>query len=158
MRRILWEPEPIEMAPAFWVAPVVPPPPVIVVPDTPSGNGHKRMKIRDLEQHEKDKIETLLFVPSNGQIYPDMCVQFKATKLPAEVAIFQVTGYVTALHGRVARGKLHVRNAGAYETFIRNHRALWRTYDSPRYKAMREQALPVNQHRTPRFAAVSTRR
>lgn len=122
-----------------------------------SGNGHKAEKKRDLEVFEKNKIETKLFIPNNGQIGPDMCVEFKMKHLPDDVAIFQVTGYVTALHGKVRKGKLHLRNMDAYEKFLREHQALWRTYDSPRYREMRR-LPPVNQHRKPRFAAVATHR
>ena len=124
---------------------------------TRSGNGHKALKTRDLESLEKNKIETKLFIPNNGCIGPDMCVEFKMKHLPDDVAIFQITGYVTALHGKVARGKMHLQNMEAYETFIRTHRSLWRTFDSPKYRSMR--ALPpVNRHRQPRFAAVSAHR
>jgi hypothetical protein len=121
-----------------------------------SGNGHKILKVRDLQIHEKNTIETQLFIPNNGQITADLCVEFKTQKLPGEVSIFQVTGYVTCLHGKVARGKLRVGDIRSYENFIKAHRSLWKTYDSDRYKAMRDRAT---QHRTPQFAAYpATRR
>ena len=122
-----------------------------------SGNGHVVAKTRDLKEFERTKIETKLFIPNNGQIKNDMCVEFKMKHLPDDVTIFQVTGYVTALHGKVARGKLHLQNMATYEAFIRQHRTLWRTYDSERYRSMRR-LPPANQHRRPRFAAVSAHR
>jgi len=120
-----------------------------------SGNGHVVAKTRDLTEHEQNKIETRLFLQNNGEIKSDLCVEFKTRHMSSDVSIFQVTGYVTALHGRVARGKLHLSNLAAYETFIRQHRTLWRTYDSERYRSMRR-LPPANQHRRPRFAAVAT--
>jgi hypothetical protein len=167
-RKILWDPEPVASAtvtetPTQTVVTIE-----ATIPSAPtrrvrpaqtktSGNGHTAAKTRELEEFERNKIETKLFIPNNGQIENDMCVEFKMKHLPDDVTIFQVTGYVTALHGRVRNGKLHLRNMEAYERFLRAHQSLWRTYESARYQNMKK-LPPVNRHRKPRFAAVSSHR
>jgi hypothetical protein len=148
-RKILWEPP--QAAEDSPVAVDTSPEPMATEspPVRRSGNGHKSLKHRALEPHEKDKIQSQLFIPHNGMIGKDLCVDFKTQKLPGEVSIFQVTGYVTALHIRVAAGKLRVQDKRSYENFIKGHRNLWKTYDSEKYRAMRQ----PNQHRTPEFQA-----
>jgi len=174
-RKILWQPNPEPDLVAEVIA-VETPPPVQTQPvaETPvpvrtrrvrpaqdpvpaqGGNGHKVLKRRELKDDEKDKIENKLFIAFNGQIGSDLCVEFKTRHMPDAVSIFQITGYVTALHIKVARGLLRVPRPASYETFIREHRTLWRTYDSEKYRSMRR-LPPVNQHRKPHFAPVSTR-
>lgn len=102
------------------------------------GNGHKSQKIRDLTEKEKELIQKKLFMPANGMIGADACVKFRAKYFPAEVTIFQITGCIVSLHRKVAQGLLNLRDMSAYEKFIRSHRNLWKTYDSPRYQAMRK--------------------
>ena len=160
-RKILWEPEPDPV--------LIPEAPVQVLtlepqateqpspPETPSKNGHRIMKVRDLLVPEKDLIRDRLFLPNNGVIEKDLCVWFKAHNLPDEVSIFQVTGYVTCLHGMVARGTLRVRDQRLYENHIKAHRCLWLTYNSPKYAAMRNRVTATPQQPRmigPQFEAV----
>lgn len=101
-----------------------------------NGNGHKKEKVRDLYDSEKAKIQAW-FELLNGCIAPDACVEFKKN-LDDDVKIFQITGYVTALHGTVKRGLIVLRNMEVYETYLRGHRNLWTSYNSPKYVALRE--------------------
>jgi len=102
-----------------------------------NGNGHKKEKIRSLLDAEKDFIRTN-FSALNGQIKDDVCVEMKQNvAIGAEVGIFQVTGFVTYLHGRVAAGELILNDLPAYLEFIKGHRDLWARYNSPKYAAMR---------------------
>jgi hypothetical protein len=170
-RKILWEPEPdpvlIPEAPVqvltldqaltdpFGLEPKAPEQPSF--PETPSKNGHRIMKVRDLLVPEKDLIRDRLFLPNNGVIEKDLCVKFKVQSLPDAVSIFQVTGYVTCLHGMVARGTLRVRDQRLYENHIKAHRCLWLTYNSPKYAAMRNRVTATPQQPRmiePQFEAV----
>jgi hypothetical protein len=109
-----------------------------------TGNGHKSEKTRDLYDHEKDIIRDDLFFPKNGQINNDDCVAFRETRLkdlPAgtssfkEVAIFQITGFVSVLHTRVAEGGILVNDLVAYEAWMRVKygETLWARYNLPLY-------------------------
>lgn len=100
-----------------------------------SGNGHKIEKVRNLDGSEKNGIRSF-FLAKNGCIENDACVEYKK-HLSADVAIFQVTGFVTYLHLCVATGKLTLSNMKNYRTFLKGHRNLWATYDSPKYRALR---------------------
>jgi hypothetical protein len=161
-RKILWEPEPDPV--------LIPEAPVQVLPEdppvwalkpevfrTPSKNGHRIMKVRNLLVPEKDLIRDRLFLPNNGVIGKDLCVRFKVQSLPNEVSIFQVTGYVACLHGMIARGTLRVRDQRSYEDHIKAHRYLWLTYNSPKYAAMRNRVTATPQQPRmiePQFEAV----
>jgi hypothetical protein len=116
-------------------APVDPSIPAVARPR--NGNGHKKEKIRSLLDGEKDFIRTN-FAALNGQIKDDVCVEMKQNAaIGTEVGIFQVTGFVTYLHGRVAAGELILNDLPAYLEFIKGHRDLWARYNSPKYAAMR---------------------
>jgi hypothetical protein len=109
-----------------------------------SKNGHKKEKIRDLYDSEKEKIQ-IWFEQLNGCIANNACVEFKR-QFDAEVKIFQITGYVTALHSNVRRGLIVLRNMEKYEDYLMSHRNLWASYNSPKYVVLRErlsQAVPV---------------
>ena len=114
--------------------------PPAIFPDPPktprSGNGHAKMKVRDLRDSERDIISDF-FMQKNGQIEDKDCVDFRKASLDSEVAIFQVTGFVSYLHNQIAMGKFEVGDMNAYLVHIQNHRNLWKTYDSPKYRAMR---------------------
>lgn len=103
---------------------------------TRSGNGHKKEKVRDLDEPEKHAI-LLWFVRLNGCIGKDACVSFKRDHFDSVVKIFQVTGYVTSLHGQVRRGQLVLSDMPTYETFLLSHRNLWASYSSAKYVALR---------------------
>jgi RNA polymerase sigma factor (sigma-70 family) len=103
-----------------------------------AGNGHKSKKVRELTAREKGLIRKKLFMSVNGMIEPDACVRFKAKYLPKEITIFQITGCIVGFHGEVAKGQLRLSDMKGYEEFIRSHRNLWKTYNSPRYWKMRK--------------------
>jgi hypothetical protein len=104
-----------------------------------SGNGHARARKRSLTEMERNCIRKF-FVAKNGVLANDDCT--KLHKLMGDGAtVFQVTGFVTSLHGEVRRGSLKLSNIKAYESHLRQRRTLWATYDSPRYKAMRAKLL-----------------
>ena len=110
----------------------------VIIPSlepTRSGNGHKSLKKRDLTDSEKNDIRSF-FLNKNGQIENNACVEYKKG-MDSEVAIFQVTGFVSYLHLQIACGKLRVHDMSTYLEFIGSHRNLWSTYDSPKYRAMR---------------------
>ena len=159
-RKINWDPPPDTPDP-----PTPPPPPPKVSRKTEaiplgSGNNHRQAKVRNLTQAERDKIETQLFLANNGQIDHDQCVKFKV-KLAPEVTIFQVTGWVTACHAKVTRGELKVNNREEYDKFIANHRSVWVTYDSEKYRSMKtrmDSSTPKTSYRTPRFQTVPASR
>ena len=110
-----------------------------VVPKKRNGNGHAKNKVRSLLDGEKDSIRTE-FLSLNGQIDEDACVRIKTNKMPPEVSIFQVTGFVTFLHLKVASGEFNVRDPNAYITFLQSHRDMWARYNSPKYAALRKAA------------------
>ena len=62
------------------------------------GNGHKSVKIRILTDHEKKLIRNTLFLPKNGHLKFNDCVDFKRRFDWKDISIFQITGYVTVLH------------------------------------------------------------
>jgi hypothetical protein len=103
-----------------------------------SGNGHKSLKIRDLFDEEKDIIR-MKFMDLNGQIKEDACLEIQK-RLGTEVAIFQVTGFVTYLHLQIAEGKFEVHDMMNYLMFLQSHRNRWATYNSPKYRNKRIQS------------------
>jgi hypothetical protein len=110
------------------------------IPAPRSGNGHKKEKIRSLLGSEKDHIRSE-FIKVNGQIAEDTCVEIKKhPEIGNEIAIFQVTGFVTYIHRQIAMGEFEVQDMASYLTFISTHRALWATYNSPKYQTMRADA------------------
>jgi len=110
----------------------------IPLPPKPrSGNGHKSEKKRPLSDSEKNFIRSE-FMKLNGQFEEDACVSIK-NKLDPDVAIFQVTGFVTYIHLQIARGEIEVPDMNSYLKFIQKHRNKWATYNSPKYQRMRHQ-------------------
>ena len=90
---------------------------------------------------EKSLIEEF-FLEKNGMIRNDICVEFKTQNLPEEISIFQVTGYIVALHRKVTRGDLQVQDQESYKDYIGYHRAVWKSYNSPKYWSMRGKKFP----------------
>lgn len=193
-RKINWEPAIEEPAP-LPPPPVKPPSPVQTVTTAKKtvafqtetkvprqykkrvGNGHKKVKVRDLYDNERDIMRYKLFLPKNGQISDDDCVTFKAQHLPAEVAIFQVTGFISVLHTEVAEGKTQVDDLVAYENWMRVKYGgtLWLRYNLPRYVKVRslnmdlvaqgkqptlkvEKEKPAQISLTPKFTAFAKKR
>lgn len=114
-----------------------------------SGNGHKSEKTRALSDMEKDHIRRF-FEAVNGQIRPDACVKLHGSLVSLgspDISIFQVTGFVTYLHGQAMQGLVTIRDFNRYQTYLQSHRALWAKYNSPRYMAMRAKNLAFNLER-----------
>jgi hypothetical protein len=104
-----------------------------------SGNGHKTAKVRDLNDDEKNHIRRF-FQAVNGEIRPDACVALRnSMTTKSEISIFQVTGFVTYMHGEIMAGLATVRNLPRYLAYLQSHRAMWAKYNSPKYAAMRLQ-------------------
>ena len=78
-------------------------------------NGHKKEKVRPLEDWEKDLIRKE-FIRLNGEITHDSCLEIKK-KLSKKTAIFQVTGFVTRLHEYVKKGTLELHSLEHYYYF-----------------------------------------
>jgi hypothetical protein len=104
-----------------------------------TGNGHKSLKVRDLLNPEKDSIREF-FLFKNGMIGNDDCTSFKL-QMVAEVAIFQITGFVSYLHCKVAEGLLTLQNLIIYEAWMRTkyHDSLWARYNYAVYVKVRTQ-------------------
>jgi hypothetical protein len=107
-----------------------------------NGNGHKKNKKRALTDQERDTIKSA-FLGLNGEIAEDACIPIHQ-KLDPEVSIFQVTGFVTCLHGNVCGGALTVRDMDSYLKFLQGHRSLWAMYNSPKYEAMRAKNATIS--------------
>jgi len=170
-RTIIWTPKPEpEVIPEPVAVAILESPQVETTESPPArntmnrapANGHMSLKKRELFEPEKSLIKNVLFLPNNGIIKPDLCVAFKRQHMPVEVTIFQVTGYVTTLHGQVARGIIRLRDQRTYEANIKARRKLWGTYNTPRYIAMREkaEAQPPQRPRMiePQYEIVPSRR
>ena len=156
-RKVLWEPNPVlkveELVPL--PEPVAPEPPTqhtLVIPEGSRlivqpqrraykkrvGNGHKSTKTRDLMDSDRVLMRDQLFFPQNGQIDDDDCLTFK-DKLPEEVAVFQITGYISVLHRYVAEGRIQVMNLEAYEQWMSSKYggSLWARYNDSKFVAVR---------------------
>jgi hypothetical protein len=72
------------------------------------GNGHKKEKVRNLFNHERDYLRSA-FLLRGGMLNEDDCLGLKAN-MAAEVAIFQITGFISYLHREVAQGKIHLND------------------------------------------------
>lgn len=120
-----------------------------------TGNGHTSEKVRDLENFERGMIRDHLFIPKNGQIEDDDCVIFKNNVSEMnEIAIFQITGFISVLHTQVAEGRLMVNDLVAYELWMRTkYGRLWARYNLPIYataRAVNAQAIATGQTPTAR--------
>lgn len=104
-------------------------------PKQTSLNGHKKEKIRNLFDSEKNKIKEW-FKKKNGCITNDASVEFRKGFNP-DVKIFQITGYIAYLHGQVKRGKLILSDMLSYEKNRTSQRLLWASYDSPKYAVLK---------------------
>lgn len=154
-RKIRWNPDP-EPVVAIEAKPspvpqtgLVPPPPK----PARAGNGHKSVKVRNLDGNEKDVIRTI-FIKEGGTAADDRWVSLHKT-FEHVVGIFQVTGFVSYLHREVAMGKLTFFGIrmSKYEAFMKTRRNLWATYNSPKYRAMRAEAQTAIASPDPKFAS-----
>ena len=154
-RKVLWdkdlavtEPEPVVQTPAPLPTPEVVP----VVQDQQhvvavqpkraykqrTGNGHESTKTRSLYNTERDSMRAF-FLDKGGMIDNDDCVTFKLKALPADVSIFQVTGFISVLHAEVAEGRTQVKDLVAYEAWMRaKYSNLWARYNHPMYVQIRK--------------------
>lgn len=104
-------------------------------PTVKNGNNHKVAKKRPLTTLERNMIRER-FIVQNGQFERYEAAALR-TQLNQSVSIFQVTGYITTLHGEVSKGNLTLGNRSAYDRFIESHRRHWRTYKGKKYDKMR---------------------
>ena len=110
-----------------------------------SGNGHKSLKVRDLYDQERNDMQFGLFIPQNGMICDDDCLAYRQRMIDAgswnpDIAIFQVTGFISVLHTMVAEGRLEVRDLSSYEAWMSSKYggSLWARYNLSKYVAVRE--------------------
>jgi len=109
-----------------------------------NGNGHRAAMKRKLIDQEKDRIREF-FLLKSGMIGDDDCVVHHKA-MDQTVTIFQVTGFCTYLHKKVAMGDLTLTNLPGYISWMKTRRDLWSQYDSPKYRAMREAKSKAIQH------------
>lgn len=107
---------------------------LIYNPIKPKKNNHPLKKKRALSPQDLTIIRRH-FLISNGQIPKDYCKRIHS-KLSPDISIFQVVGYVIALHAQVKKGDLAVNDRTSYDKFIESHRNTWRTYKSLKYMNM----------------------
>jgi len=100
----------------------------------PNKNNHPASRSRGLTRIEKTRIQQA-FCENNGILPDDYWAKFPAAR---SLSIFQVTGFVTSLHVKVARGELKVADMQKYLALRKEKRALWSTYNSDRYRNLRE--------------------
>lgn len=121
-RRILWESEeeevvvvdtPIVIEAKTQVAPPVPDAPNVVK----SGNGHKKTKVRDLNDSERSCITTI-FQNVGGMFQYKDCTKKILPLMGSDIAIYQVTGFISQIHVSVYKGTLEVADRKAYFAFM----------------------------------------
>jgi hypothetical protein len=81
------------------------------------GNGHKKQMVRSLLPQEKDFFRAN-FLAANGMLEEKDCTVLKE-KVSEEVAIFQVTGFISYLHRDVASGRTVLQDTRAYLEWMR---------------------------------------
>lgn len=114
-----------------------------------SGNGHKREKVRDLSDDERNLLRTQ-FMSHNGQFLYKDCTEKLKPMMGSEIAIWQVTGFVSYLHAEVARGRLALVDLPAYLAFLKDkYPDLSKRYDSTKYQELRAKNAQVNQSVAP---------
>lgn len=69
-----------------------------------SKNGHKVEFVRKMTDDEKKAIRRW-WLRKDGCCDWDSVVEFRSKSLPPEVAIFQVVGFITSLHKKLAKGE-----------------------------------------------------
>lgn len=107
---------------------------LIYNPVKPKKNNHPLKKKRALSRQDHTIIRRH-FLKSNGQILEDYCKTIHS-KLSPDISIFQVVGYVMALHAQIKKGDLSVSDRTSYDKFIESHRRKWGTYKSLKYMNM----------------------
>jgi len=103
---------------------------------TNNGNGHRSEFVRKINDLERAILKSA-FLHKNGQIANDDCVLFKR-QLSQQLAIFQITGYISVLHRYVALGRLELRDLSAYLNWMEyKYQGLWSQYNNKRFTAVR---------------------
>lgn len=104
-----------------------------------NGNGHKIEKVRDLNDQEKDILRSE-FLSSNGQFLYKDCSKNLKPRMGMDIAIWQVTGFISYLHAEVARGNIDLPNLPQYLEFLKEkYPSLSKQYDSPKFQELRAQ-------------------
>lgn len=109
-------------------------PATVTITRNRSGNGHKREAWRKLYDWEKNIIRAE-FVRLNGIIHEDACLGIQK-RLSNDVAIFQVTGFVTLLHKYISLGRLRLPDMISYERHLKQKRKLWAQYERNRARRL----------------------
>jgi hypothetical protein len=101
-----------------------------------TGNGHKKQKVRDLIDPERHFFRST-FLQKNGQIENDLCTVLKQS-VNDEVAIFQITGFISYLHRDVAQNRLELNDLQAYCNWMHARYAdLWEQWNRPAFVNIR---------------------
>lgn len=121
-----------------------------------NGNGHKKEKARDLNDNEKNYLRSE-FISHNGQfIYKD-CTKELKPQMGSDIAIWQVTGFISYLHREVAAGQLDLPNLPQYLDFLKDkYPSMAARYESQKFQQLRAQktvAQSVTQPARPQFRA-----
>lgn len=104
-----------------------------------NGNGHKIEKVRDLDDNEKDILRTE-FMAFNGQFLYKDCSKNLKPRMGSDIAIWQVTGFISYLHAEVARGNIILEDLPKYLEFLKEkYPSLSKQYDSPKFQQLRAQ-------------------
>jgi len=102
-----------------------------------SGNGHASTKTRKLYDDERDFIRTR-FIELNGEFDDKKKYASELLEtLGTDISVWQITGFVSALHREIAAGEMIVPNMPSYLSFLSNHRRMWARYNSIKYKNLR---------------------
>ncbi|MBE3145477.1 MAG: hypothetical protein IMZ61_16370 [Planctomycetes bacterium] len=103
-----------------------------------TGNGHKKQKVRDLLDTERNHFKGF-FLSTNGQIENDYCTILRQSVPSHEVAIFQVTGFISHLHREVAQNRLELNDLQAYCNWMHARYAeLWEQWNRPAFVNVRQ--------------------
>jgi len=102
-----------------------------------NGNGHKSEKIRDLSDDERDILKSQ-FLSANGCFGYRECTQKLKPLMGLDIAIFQVTGFISYLHRAVASGEILLGDLAGYLQFLRDkYPDLAKQYSSEKYTKIR---------------------
>lgn len=96
-----------------------------------SGNGHESKKKRKLNKNEKAVIEAF-FLSKNGIIEDEGCTEFHEKEMPADISLWQVTGYVSWCHTMTALApnspkyaRMILKDPDAYMEWMKKRAKQW---------------------------------
>jgi Ni/Co efflux regulator RcnB len=78
-----------------------------------SGNGHKFTASRPLTEDERTTIRKW-WLKHGGIVTTNDVVEFRKSQMDNDIGIFQVGGYISVLHRKLARGELKIADIQAY--------------------------------------------